>query len=310
MSAKILIDTIRRSSMGLARQFLAWPLLCALVAVAPVVAAWGVTIQYSALLDGAQEVPAVATPGQGMAAVWLDTVTLNMTWDIEWWGLTGPATSAHFHGPGAVGVNAAVLYPIDHTVNPTTGLATISAAEAGDLAAELFYVNIHTAAHPGGEIRGQLRVAGSHQLSPILPNQDHSDRDRGVWVFMGADGGGAWFDPFVAIGFDFYTFDGSNFVELIMPVDVTDGPYSVSSAHGVVTVPAGGAYTFPAPVDRFSVGNILPGVDPGSPVAFPIHLTFDQQTVNFTMAAILIPEPASLIVLALASLGLAMRRKR
>jgi hypothetical protein len=36
------------------------------------------------------------------------------------------------------------------------GRATLTAAQAADLLAGKWYVNIRTAAHPGGEIRGQM----------------------------------------------------------------------------------------------------------------------------------------------------------
>ena len=45
------------------------------------------------------------------------------------------------------------MYPI---VSPLQGSATLTDAQAADLMAGRWYVNIHTAANPNGEIRGQL----------------------------------------------------------------------------------------------------------------------------------------------------------
>ena len=73
-------------------------------------------------------------------------------------GLTGPATAAHFHGPAAVGANAPPVVPVPATAlaNPIKGDATLTDAQAADLAAGKWYFNIHTAANKGGEIRGQV----------------------------------------------------------------------------------------------------------------------------------------------------------
>ncbi len=83
-----------------------------------------------------------------------------MTWDITYSGLTGPATMAHFHGPAATGKNGPVevwLTPKGEPVSsPIKGTATLSPAEATQLEAGDLYINVHTKAHPGGEIRGQV----------------------------------------------------------------------------------------------------------------------------------------------------------
>jgi hypothetical protein len=64
---------------------------------------------------------------------------------------------AHIHGPAAVGANAGVVVPFKAPVtSPITGTATLTDAQMADLEAGKYYANVHTAANPGGEIRGQL----------------------------------------------------------------------------------------------------------------------------------------------------------
>jgi hypothetical protein len=66
----------------------------------------------------------------------------------------------HFHGPAAVGANAGVIVPFQGSVeSPIKGKATITADQAKDLLAGMWYINIHTKENPGGEIRGQVTVA-------------------------------------------------------------------------------------------------------------------------------------------------------
>jgi len=49
-----------------------------------------------------------------------------------------------------------VPVPPDKLASPIKGDATLTDAQAADLAAGKWYFNVHTAAHGGGEIRGQL----------------------------------------------------------------------------------------------------------------------------------------------------------
>jgi len=110
-----------------------------------------------ATLDAKSEVPPNASAGTGTADIDYDAATKKLSWKLSYSGLTGPATAAHFHGPAEPGKNASVAVAIPNaTTSPTEGSATLTDAQAADLMAGKYYVNVHTAANPGGEIRGQV----------------------------------------------------------------------------------------------------------------------------------------------------------
>jgi hypothetical protein len=113
--------------------------------------------KYKAALDGKSEVPPTTSTGTGTADIDYDPASKKLSWKLTYTGLSGPATAAHFHGPAAAGENAkpAVAIPAA-TSSPAEGSATLTDAQAADLAAGKYYVNVHTAANPGGEIRGQV----------------------------------------------------------------------------------------------------------------------------------------------------------
>ena len=110
-----------------------------------------------ATLDGKAEVPPNASAGKGSADIDYDAASKKLSWKVTYSGLSGPATAAHFHGPAEAGKNAGVAVAIPNaTSSPAEGSATLTDAQAADLMAGKYYVNIHTAANPGGEIRGQV----------------------------------------------------------------------------------------------------------------------------------------------------------
>ena len=129
----------------------------ALLALGLAAPAFAATMPFHATMDTATEVPAKTGPGKGEAHATLDTVTKQLTYDVTFSGLSGPATAAHFHGPADKGANAGVVVPFTAPVaSPYHGTATLTDAQIADLEAGKWYVNVHTAANPGGEIRGQV----------------------------------------------------------------------------------------------------------------------------------------------------------
>jgi hypothetical protein len=110
-----------------------------------------------ATLDAKSETPPNTSTATGMADIDYDAASKKLTWKLTYSGLTGPATAAHFHGPAEPGKNAGVAVAIPNaTTSPNEGSATLTDAQAADLLAGKYYVNVHTAANPGGEIRGQV----------------------------------------------------------------------------------------------------------------------------------------------------------
>ena len=116
-------------------------------------------VTLSAQLRGTNEVPPNASPATGIVDAVLNPATNQLRWKVSYTGLTGPATAAHFHGPAMAGANAGVVLPWPGPVaSPMEGSAMLTTAQAAELMAGRWYANIHTAAHPGGEVRGQMTV--------------------------------------------------------------------------------------------------------------------------------------------------------
>jgi hypothetical protein len=118
------------------------------------------TSALNAKLSGTNEVPSNTSTGSGTLEASLDQQTNVLTWTVTYTGLTGPVKAGHFHGPAAAGANAGVALGFAGSLeSPVKGSATLTAAQAEDVMAGKWYVNLHTAANPGGEVRGQVMRA-------------------------------------------------------------------------------------------------------------------------------------------------------
>ncbi|HEX2838695.1 MAG TPA: CHRD domain-containing protein [Phycisphaerales bacterium] len=115
----------------------------------------GQVVSAVALLDGGQEVPAVATPAQGVALFNINPVTNQLDYHIIYGGLVAAETAAHIHGLALPGTNAGVLHALP-AANPKIGSWNYPEAQEQNILDGMMYVNIHTAFAPGGEIRGQI----------------------------------------------------------------------------------------------------------------------------------------------------------
>ena len=133
---------------------------------------------FTAKLDGAQENPSVSTSARGTGSFVLNAAGTQLHYHIVFDGLTH--TAAHFHN-AAAGTNAGVVKDLSFTNNTATGVWSSSDANqplTDALLSELLngrlYVNVHTSANPGGEIRGQvLMTSGVGFMAMISGSQEN-----------------------------------------------------------------------------------------------------------------------------------------
>ena len=123
---------------------------------------------YFADLNGAQENPPVATAATGKGTVVISADGSTITYLVTYSGLSGTVNAAHIH-TGAVGANGGVILPLTASASPMVGTLTAAnfsasgsvttfAQAVAAIRAGTTYFNLHTAANPGGEIRGQIGV--------------------------------------------------------------------------------------------------------------------------------------------------------
>jgi CHRD domain len=106
-------------------------------------------------LSGAQETPPIETAARGSAAFVLSAAKDSVHYRITSSGLT--PTVVHVHS-GPVGTAGSVVFEITPAAAMVEGDQALTAAQVHDLEAGLFYVNLHSAAHVKGELRGQLEA--------------------------------------------------------------------------------------------------------------------------------------------------------
>jgi CHRD domain-containing protein len=143
---------------------------------------------FIATLNGANEKPtAITTSATGVFTAAVNPSNTTLSYSITWTGLSGRANGAHIHGPGGTDVIANVIVDFSApptgatnavTTNlaggPTSGTVTSGSASGNlNLALDVapgitgaqfleylntgqLYVNVHTVANSGGEIRGQI----------------------------------------------------------------------------------------------------------------------------------------------------------
>jgi len=139
------------------RSALAVALLTPLVALPALAAS---TKTFIALLNGAQETPPTTSTALGLALLTFDESTKMLCFSLSFTPLETSEVAAHVHGPGAPGQSADILFALP-AGNPKNGCEQItSGKQKKDLKKGLLYMNIHSAQHPGGEIRGQIVPTG------------------------------------------------------------------------------------------------------------------------------------------------------
>jgi len=118
--------------------------------------------RYAGALSGAQEVPPTGSVGTGSAVAWLHEPDNRLVYAVQSSGLTS-VVAAHIH-VGAAGSSGGVEFALNGSGGTYFGLTPkLTAAQMTALQANNYYVNVHTSAFPGGEVRAQLlRDVGSH----------------------------------------------------------------------------------------------------------------------------------------------------
>jgi CHRD domain len=131
-------------------------LAAALVLAASAGARTGATVELVAKLKGLGEVPAAPASNTGRAEIKLNATTGKVCWEFYVTKLDGKPTAAHIH-KGAKGVSGPVKVPLGTTFK-REGCTTAAKALVRSILAKpgAFYVNVHTAKHPAGAMRGQL----------------------------------------------------------------------------------------------------------------------------------------------------------
>lgn len=204
------------------------------------------TVVRSAMLTGAQESPAVVTMATGRGAVIVNPTTREITGGITFAGLT--ATNFHIHqapignptanGPVIVGLVAA---PGGGGATVPAGTVLTEAQYAALLAGELYF-NVHTAAFPTGEIRGQINVRGgvtaglaTLNSAQEVPTNASTATGRGTLVFDTATRA-------ILVAYATHNVSGASVAH------IHTGAVGVSGPANVVTLSAGtNVYTAPNP---------------------------------------------------------------
>jgi hypothetical protein len=133
-------------------------LLAAALSAAFVSAAAAATVSYTAHLSGRAEIPKNDSKGKGKLEATFDTQSKVFTYTLTFDDLRGPAAAAHIHGPATRKQSAGVVAPLGDKspTSPISGSVTLTDDQVKMLRSNKLYVNVHTAASPGGEIRGQI----------------------------------------------------------------------------------------------------------------------------------------------------------
>ena len=160
------------------------------------------TAAFGGPVDGSQEVPPVVTAATGEATVVISADNSTIWYVVEYSGLSGSLAAAHIH-VGASGANGGVILPLVASASPMVGSLTSSnftpsgaittfAEAVAAIKAGGTYVNLHTAANPGGEVRGQVVAKGSAHFGTLSGAQEVPPLALGgsgsAWVVVSTDG--------------------------------------------------------------------------------------------------------------------------
>ena len=132
-------------------------------------------------LSGANEVPAVTSTASGSVVGAYDKTTKILSYNVSYTGIT--PTAWHIH-KGAAGATGGVIFDMGTKFSTPFAFSTpaLSAAQEADMVAGTYYVNVHSAKSPSGEIRGQLAVAASTATGAVAGTFNNDTKVLSVTV--------------------------------------------------------------------------------------------------------------------------------
>ena len=114
------------------------------------------------VMDGTQEVPSKPGAGNGTIDYTYNRTTRTLSYTVKWNSLSGVPIAMHIHGTAPKGVNAGIVQTFSGFTSSQTGTYTGTffvdnvVVKEADFLNGVYYINLHNALNPGGEIRGQL----------------------------------------------------------------------------------------------------------------------------------------------------------
>jgi hypothetical protein len=123
--------------------------------VAPPAAGESTSIGFSAIINAANEVPTNPSKATGVGIATFDKISKNLSLSVIYSGIVPRAMHIH---KAAAGVNGPVIVDLGSTPFPAQVQLDrkLTVGQEDSLMRNLLYINIHSVAYPGGEIRGQL----------------------------------------------------------------------------------------------------------------------------------------------------------
>jgi len=148
-------------------------------------------VNISAGMSPKQEVPAPTASASAATGAFTGTVTAtgngaDFTWKLVFASLTGPAAAAHLHVAPRKEAGPIIVPLCAPCTNNQTGRGHLTPGDVSALRAGRVYVNIHTAANPNGEVRGQIDIVDKQEVTMTAGQE--IPRPKGV-NFRQAKGG-------------------------------------------------------------------------------------------------------------------------
>lgn len=135
---------------------LRWAFLLVVLCLQAPLAAQAEILKFTASLSPVATVPPAASNASGDSEFTYNTDTRQLEFTVLYQNMSGPPTEGHIRGPASPGANGPAIIGFPALQSPISGTATLSNEEAAALQAGQLYVDIRTAVHPTGEIRGQI----------------------------------------------------------------------------------------------------------------------------------------------------------